>query len=87
MMQETTLNNIKAKLRQLGFAEVDIEKGVADAIEGSKKADAVYFHKKGYRDTVIQMQKVSECSAGSCRKVRRVGSRIYDMAATTGVLQ
>jgi hypothetical protein len=59
MMQETTLNNIKAKLRQLGFAEVDIEKGVADAIEGSKKADAVYFHKKGYRDTVIQLQKVS----------------------------
>jgi hypothetical protein len=59
MMQETTLNNIKAKLRQLGFAEKDIEKGVADAIEGSRKADAVYFHKKGYRDTVIQMQKVS----------------------------
>jgi hypothetical protein len=59
MMQETTIDSIKTKLRALGFAEVDIEKGVADAIEGARKADAMYFHKRGYRDTVIQMQSVS----------------------------
>jgi predicted transcriptional regulator len=59
MMQETTLSKIREKLGELGFSVADVEKGVADAIKGSKKADAIYFHKRGYRDTVIQMQEVS----------------------------
>jgi hypothetical protein len=58
-MQEITLDNIRARLRELGFAETVIEEDIAKAIKVSKKADAIYIHKKDYHDTVIRMQEVS----------------------------
>ncbi|MFZ2409982.1 MAG: hypothetical protein WAW23_00260 [Candidatus Methanoperedens sp.] len=54
-MKEVSIVYIKARLDALGFTEGVIKTGIEDAIEGAKKADAIYFHKQGFRDTVIQM--------------------------------
>jgi hypothetical protein len=54
-MKDVSIEYIKARLDALGFTEGVIKKGIEDAIAGAKKADAKYFHKQGFSDTVIQM--------------------------------
>jgi hypothetical protein len=54
-MEEVTLDNMKARLKELGFTESRIAKAIADAIERSKTSGAVYLYRKDYHSAVIQM--------------------------------
>lgn len=54
-MDEVTLDNMKARLKELGFTESRIAKAIADAIERSKTSGAVYLYRKDYHSAVIQM--------------------------------
>jgi hypothetical protein len=63
-MEEVTLDNMKARLKELGFTESRIAKAIADAIERSKTSGAVYLYRKDYHSAVIQMDNGSSCRAG-----------------------
>lgn len=64
VMEEVSLDEIKARLAALGYKEDDIKTGIKDAIEGAKKADAIYFNRRGtdrlFECAVIQCQFVDE---------------------------
>ncbi len=61
-MKEFLLDEIKAKLTGLGYTMDVIDKGIEDAIEVAKKADAIYFNRRG-------TDRLFECAVVQCQFV------------------
>ncbi|MGB8217357.1 MAG: hypothetical protein WCE94_08655 [Candidatus Methanoperedens sp.] len=53
-MEKVDLATIRERLTALRFEPDVIDKAINDAIEASKKSDAIYLYKAGFTETVIR---------------------------------
>ncbi len=73
-MEKVPLDEIKARLAALGYKEDEIKTVIEDAIEGARKADAIYLNRRG-------TDRLFECAVVQCQFVDRVAHWFFQDSA------